>query len=757
MVKQYASNPAVRHWYALVRDFSSRTIYPVSPKLHELLFVRLKLYLRKQYLHRDRSSFVFTPESLYWPKRSVSIDFNPKVSVIVPSYNHARFLPQRLDSIYGQTYSNLEVILLDDASTDESQLILEEYRQRYPETTRCEFNEKNSGGVFNQWKRGFELASGDLVWIAESDDYCSGNLVADLVKHFVNETVMLAYCRTTFVEKESGEPIWSLEEYLAEVDSDLWHNSFVMSAHHLVNKAWAIRNIIPNVSSAIFRHPGKLELLRSEKWRQMRICGDWMFYLHVVRGGLVAYTPEATNFYRLHQTNTSLSTYSKDVYYQEHEQVAAEVIRLYRVEDKVFEGQQHLLKSHWHAFRTDYSDDLFKKCYDYERIRHLSLQRKPNLLMVSYALTAGGGETFPIRLANMLKTAGYGITFFNCNKAPTEYGVRRMLRDDIPLLELDTLDKLSSVIDDMGIELVHSHHGWVDVSICNFLEHNRNADLIVTTHGMYETIPPAELAQILPLLGKRVEKFVYVADKNLVPFTSKSFDMTRFVKIDNAPDPVSISPVPRAEINVPENAFLLCLVSRAIPEKGWQEAIEAVNLARKISQKDIHLLLIGSGPEYERLKRIRSEEYIHLLGFRANTCDYFATSDLGFLPSRFVGESCPLVLIDCFYSNRPVLASNVGEVKKMMSTSMGPAGTVFDLEDWNVPIKTVAEIIAGYAQEKKLYLVHLERVPAAAATFDPATLLKNYEAVYLDLHKKNMLLNRTKPLSAAYAPATRTR
>ena len=119
----------------------------------------------------------------------------------------------------------------------------------------------------------------------------------------------------------------------------------------------------------------------------------------------------------------------------------------------------------------------------------------------------------------------------------------------------------------MGIELVHSHHGWVDVNVCNFLEHNRNADLIVTTHGMYETIPPAELAQILPLLEKRVGKFVYVADKNLVPFTSNSFDMTRFVKIDNASDLVSISPVPRAEINVPENAFLLCWSAGRFPKR----------------------------------------------------------------------------------------------------------------------------------------------------------------------------------------------
>ena len=396
---------------------------------------------------------------------------------------------------------------------------------------------------------------------------------------------MLAYCRSIFVEKESTEPVWSLEEYLAELDSDLWRNPFIMSAHHLVNKAWAIRNIVPNVSSAVFRHPGHLELLDNEQWKQMKICGDWVFYLHLIRGGLVAYTPNATNYYRLHQNNTSLSTYDKDVYYQEHEQVAKEVSTLYRVESEVFERQQKILRSQWRSFRSDYSEDSFKECYDDARIQHFAAQRKPNLLMVSFALITGGGEIFPIKLANMLKVAGYGITFFNCHKEPTETGVRQMLGNDIPLLELDTLEKLSAVVDDMGIELVHSHHGWIDVSICSLLEHNPNSQLIVTTHGMYETIPPADLKQILPLLEKKVRKFIYIADKNLVPFVSNSFDMDRFVKIDNASDVGPISPVSRSEINVPENAFLICLVSRAIPEKGWQEAIEAVRLAEKDQSK----------------------------------------------------------------------------------------------------------------------------------------------------------------------------
>ena len=183
----------------------------------------------------------------------------------------------------------------------------------------------------------------------------------------------------------------------------------------------------------------------------------------------------------------------------------------------------------------------------------------------------------------------------------------------------------------MGVELVHSHHAWVDANVCIFLKDDPDTQLIVTSHGMYETLLSRAGASSA-LYKKRVNKFIYIADKNLSPFVSSSFDMTRFVKIDNTSDIVPISPVPRSEIDVPENAFLVCLVSRAIPEKGWQEAIDVIKLAREISQKDIHLLLIGSGLEYERLKPVTHYPYIHLLGFRPNSRDYFAASAFGFLP-----------------------------------------------------------------------------------------------------------------------------
>ena len=93
-------------------------------------------------------------EGLQWREELQEQDVAPLVSIIVPNYNHALYLRERLDTIYNQTYPNFEVILLDDCSTDDSRDILEEYAERYSKNTRILFNDVNSGSVFQQWNKG---------------------------------------------------------------------------------------------------------------------------------------------------------------------------------------------------------------------------------------------------------------------------------------------------------------------------------------------------------------------------------------------------------------------------------------------------------------------------------------------------------------------------------------------------------------------------------------------------------------------------
>lgn len=86
-----------------------------------------------------------------------------KVSIIIVPSDDATHLRQRLESVYGQTYRNVEVLLPDDRSAGESRDLLTEYANRFPEATRRPLMTSGPGERFRQWAEGIEAATGDLV------------------------------------------------------------------------------------------------------------------------------------------------------------------------------------------------------------------------------------------------------------------------------------------------------------------------------------------------------------------------------------------------------------------------------------------------------------------------------------------------------------------------------------------------------------------------------------------------------------------
>ena len=678
-------------------------------------------------------------------------EFQPKVSVIVPNYNHAPYLRQRLDSIYQQTYQNMEVILLDDCSSDASVEILMEYAQRFPDRTICRFNDANSGSVFQQWKKGLEIAGGELVWIAESDDFCAGNFLAEQVRAFQNSAVRLSFCKTKFVAGEPAEEAWTLDYHLSDLNLADFSRSFVRSAHSLVRDGWAVKNIVPNVSGAVFRHPGNLPLLDDPRWLGMRMCGDWVFYLSLIRGGLVAYTADTVNYYRQHERSTSQACQKTDLYYAEHEVVASYLVEFFRLDRSVLDKQDALLYHHWCSQRGSALRSDYRRLYDPARaIAKSAAKRRPNVLMAVYALIAGGGETFPILLANQLFQRGYAVTLLNCLEHPTEPGVQKMLDSRIPLLELPRLELVGAVVSDMGIELVHSHHAWVDLTLASLLIGKSDTKQLVTMHGMYEMMTPEQRASLMPLLSSRVDRFVFTAEKNLTVFPGDFQREKNFTRINNALPSSLINPVDRGSLQIGQDDFVLCMVARGIPEKGWEEAIQSVNWANAHSVRNIHLVLIGDGPELDRLRSTHSSECVHFLGYRQNIRDYFAASDMGFLPSRFQGESAPLVVIDCLFAGKPVLASDIGEIREMLDTPEGLAGQVFPLRDWSLNPEEIGQEIVDLANQPSLYNALLAKVPAAAHKFEMDAMVDRYEAVYRDtIPLDDDLRNRMTPSQAA--------
>ena len=540
---------------------------------------------------------------------------------------------------------------------------------------------------------------------------------------------MLAYSRTVFMDGEGEQQIWSINEYLHDIDPQRWNHPIVETGPDIVREAFAVKNIVPNVSSALFRTPRQLEILADPEWRQMKTCGDWVLYLHLLRGGMIAYSPEACNYYRIHGKNTSVGSYSQDAFYREHELVARTVQQYFDVPAAVFETLRDNLEIHWRETRGEYSDEALDSCFSLARIAESRSERAPNLLMASYAFCSGGGETFPVSLANIMKGSGYNVTYLDCAREPRLDGVRNRLRTDIPIVS--DFSQLERIIADFDIEVIHSHHAWMDSTILDILPEDVDCKTVVTLHGMYETINEYELRPILPRLVKRSARLMYVAEKNLEAIREHQLlDYARLERIDNALEPVDYEQLQRSDLGIPEDAFILTVVSRAMEEKGWREAIEVVEQSRSATGRDLHLLLVGDGPEYDRLREISLPPHVHLEGFQRNVRGYFAVADLGFLPSRFRGESFPLVIIECLQSGVPFLASELGEIPRMLDGPDGRAGAVVPLDSDNIDIPAFVDVLAAVLDEEGVFKAMQAAVSGAVKKFDPAILASKHDAAY---------------------------
>lgn len=102
---------------------------------------------------------------------------NFKVSLIVPVYNTSKYLKRCVESLKGQTYGNLEILLVDDGSTDESGLLCDQYAG---EDGRIRVLHKENGGLVSAWKQGAKESTGDYLCFVDSDDWIDETMIEEM-------------------------------------------------------------------------------------------------------------------------------------------------------------------------------------------------------------------------------------------------------------------------------------------------------------------------------------------------------------------------------------------------------------------------------------------------------------------------------------------------------------------------------------------------------------------------------------------------
>jgi glycosyltransferase involved in cell wall biosynthesis len=229
------------------------------------------------------------------------------------------------------------------------------------------------------------------------------------------------------------------------------------------------------------------------------------------------------------------------------------------------------------------------------------------------------------------------------------------------------------------------------------LKSTLNIPYVVTMHGSYDCTEVSEHHRFQFL--RLVDHWFYLTPRNMSKFEGVPLNSSVMSKIANGfASSVRKNPVSRADLGVDSECLVFTLASRAVPGKGWDIAIKAIEIARDIVDADLLLLICGVGELFTELsEKHQRKSFVKFLGFRNDVSDIYSLSDVAILPTRFPGESYPLTLIQALQTGTPVIASNVGEISSMISLNGASAGIlvepIADDDDFtNLVVKAIVNI-----------------------------------------------------------------
>ncbi|WP_312669603.1 glycosyltransferase family 2 protein [Stutzerimonas nitrititolerans] len=220
------------------------------------------------------------------------LEFNPKVSVMIVTYNQEDLISETIESVLLQDYENIEIIVSDDASTDGTPEIIREYAEQYPEKIFPVFNEKNLGITGNS-NAAFFACTGELVAVLGGDDLYLPNKISFQVELFRNADVVLSYHSVEIFLHQTGEVLFISNTTARENLND---------AYEIISKGG-----IPGASSVMVRRSACPKYGFNPEFP---VVSDWLFFIEVAMRGKVAKLDGVYGRYRKHGKGASENTFN---------------------------------------------------------------------------------------------------------------------------------------------------------------------------------------------------------------------------------------------------------------------------------------------------------------------------------------------------------------------------------------------------------------------------------------------------------------
>ncbi|WP_310556212.1 glycosyltransferase [Flavobacterium sp.] len=225
----------------------------------------------------------------------------PKVTIIIPSYNHNAFLIDRLETIVSQTYKDWEAIVIDDKSTDNSVAIIEKFIEKNPSFKVKHFiiNTQNSGSGYTSWEKGIELAETDYIWIAETDDYSEPTFLEEQISVLEqNKNAALSFCVSNYVE--DGKIRYDSTKRTKDLNVIDGENK-VFNGKVFIDRM-PFNTYITNGSAVVFRKP--LNPIPKAIFNN-RQTSDLFFWTFLLQNADFIFLNKALNYFRRHSDSTT--------------------------------------------------------------------------------------------------------------------------------------------------------------------------------------------------------------------------------------------------------------------------------------------------------------------------------------------------------------------------------------------------------------------------------------------------------------------
>ena len=633
----------------------------------------------------------------------------PLVSVIIPCFNYGQYVEAAIDSVLNQTFQDFEIILVDGGSTDETTITTLKSLEKSKTTI---YFREGRHLVGDNRNFGIEKAKGRYICCIDADDKIKSTYLE----------------KALFILEKYNYDLVSTSAQCFGNSTDIWHTMIHPTLEGIING-----NNISTVAVFSKRIWEKANGYHDYGIGKDYVAEDWDLWVRMAgKGARVINISEPLMLYRVRGKDTSLSSHSESLSFQEQ----GKIIRAFNQQHLTDEAYKRSVVNNTTSYQV--SNGNINLIQSYLKQTEEKDQRKI-LFALPFVIT-GGADTIFLQVAQHLSDNGFDISVMTTIKTDAnKFG------DNTPQYE-----KITKEIYHL-YNFLESEKQWRDF-IYYYLE-SRQVDILFIAGStyFYDLLP--DIKRDFPNL-KIVDQLFnecghidnnrkhsdlidlnilanQVIENILIHKYQESKDKTRVIVhgVDTQDEfnPMNIDENIIQNV-IPQDKFIISYMGRFSEEKCPLKFVEMVDQLR--SYEDIFFIMIGNGPEYESVKQkianLGLENKVYLPGFVEDNKPFLKETDLLIIPSRI--EGIPIILMEALSLGVPVIASQIGGIPDIITNEVnGFVCNPNNIDDFVERIKQI------YSDQYLYQKLKLNARNYAVGNLDFSRMNREYLKIFLDL------------------------